>query len=183
MDLTTLKSEIVTNASDHHSVAFFPGSTIGNFTKEEALVFLQNIARFVEPGGKLLIGVDGIKDVRVLESAYNDARGVTKAFNENLLHRLNRELEADFDVNLFEHRAHFNPEHGRIEMHLICLNDCVVTIDDNKISFLKGESIHTENSFKYRPEEFIALAHDAGFHLVKKWTDQNNYFNVFLFEV
>lgn len=116
-----------------------------------------------------------------MENAYNDAQGVTGDFNKNLLHRINRELEADFNVQDFRHRAHFNHQLSRIEMHLISSTNCTVRIGEEVFSFQNGESIHTENSYKYNPEDFIALASQAGFHIVKRWTDKNNYFNVFLF--
>lgn len=168
--------------SHANNIAFFPGSTLGNFTKEEAQELLRNVAKFVGTDGKLLIGVDSVKDPNILERAYNDERGVTRDFNLNLLSRINRELDADFNLNFFEHRAHFNQQQKRIEMHLICLEHCRVTIDGEVIFFDKGETIHTENSYKYTAEEFISLAHGAGFRLVKCWTDPKNYFNVFLLE-
>ena len=177
-------TDSVTRAhKDCGRVVFFPGSTIGNFTPEEASHFLFNAASTLGAEGKLLIGVDMIKDVAVLEQAYDDAGGVTSDFNLNILYRINRELGADFDMSCFRHFAFYNQKLNRIEMHLTCIQSCQVTIQDHVISFSSGESIHTENSYKYEPQGFIALAEQSGFRFLQRWSDPGEYFSVFLFEV
>jgi dimethylhistidine N-methyltransferase len=159
-------------------VVFFPGSTIGNFTVAEALDFLANARRVAAPGGAMLVGVDLKKDRAVLHAAYNDAQGVTSAFNLNLLTRINRELDADFDLQAFEHRAHYDEDQGRIEMHLVSTRDQTVRIDGRTFRFAAGESIHTENSCKYSVEEFQALARRAGFEAQEVWVDAQRLFSI-----
>lgn len=178
-----LNDEISRTHQDSERVAFFPGSTIGNFTPEDAARFLAHASATLGPTGKLLIGVDLKKDPVVLERAYNDALGVTRDFNLNILHHLNRELGANFDVSLFRHRAFYNGELGRIEMHLVCDQDCYVTLQGQVISLRAGESIHTENSYKYETPCFVALAERSGFRFLRRWSDPQDYFSVFLFEV
>ena len=158
-------------------VGFYPGSTIGNFTPDEAVVFLQRVKDKLMGGG-FLIGVDLVKDIDVLNAAYDDAKGITAAFNLNLLVRCNRELGATFDMDAFEHRAFFNLQDSRIEMHLVSTRDQQVTIADHVIDFTKGETIHTENSYKYSIESFHALAERAGFTPIKVWTDPKDLFSV-----
>ncbi len=162
---------------------FLPGSTLGNFTPDEAADFLRSTAELLGHGGKLLIGIDLIKDRRILEAAYNDALGVTSEFNRNVLHRLKNELGAQIDIGAFEHRAFFNPEESRIEMHLVSKTNQTIVIDGERIGFAAGESIHTENSYKYSPEKFRRLAHSADFEALETWTDPKGYFGVFLLEV
>jgi dimethylhistidine N-methyltransferase len=152
-------------------IAFFPGSTIGNFAPEEAEEFLQSMADMVGPGGAMLIGVDLKKDTEILNAAYNDAEGYTAEFNRNLLHRLNRELGANFDLSAFRHRAYYNEQAGRIEMHLTSLRDQCVTIAGERIPFRRCETIHTENSYKFAVEEFQAIARRCGFRPVAVWMD------------
>ena len=164
-------------------VAFFPGSSIGNFDPQGAVGFLQSIAELVGAGGYLLIGVDLKKDRAVLEAAYDDAQGVTARFNLNLLARINRELNADFDLSAWRHKALYNEQSGRIEMHLVSLCAQRVTLEKQVFNFAKGETIHTENSYKYSPDEFIALAARAGFESDDLWMDQNRLFSVHLFRV
>ena len=159
-------------------MAYFPGSTIGNFEPREALAFLRRLAALVGPGGGLLIGADLKKDPARLHAAYNDADGVTAAFNLNLLVRINRELAADFDTSRFSHYAFFNPSRGRIEMHLLSLRDQVVRVAGHPIRFETGETIHTESSYKYTPAGFDRLAASAGFSLVERWTDREGLFSV-----
>jgi dimethylhistidine N-methyltransferase len=165
------------------SIVYFPGSTIGNFDRPEAEGFLRKIARSCGKGGRLLIGVDLVKDLGVLERAYNDAAGVTAAFNLNLLHRINRELDGNFDLGAFEHRAIWNGELSRIEMHLISQRDQSVEVDGYAIAFLKGESIQTESSHKYRIETFAEMALAAGFTRKGLWTDPKDWFSVQLWEL
>jgi len=164
-------------------VAFFPGSSIGNFDPDAAVGFLAAVAELVGPGGFLLIGVDLKKDKAVLDAAYNDAAGVTAAFNLNLLARINRELGADFDLDAWRHRAHYDPALRRIEMHLESTRDQTVRVAGEAFAFAAGEGIHTENSYKYGIAEFQALAARAGFRREAVWTDTGGLFSVHLLRV
>ncbi|HEY3268475.1 MAG TPA: L-histidine N(alpha)-methyltransferase [Armatimonadota bacterium] len=157
---------------------YFPGSTIGNFHPNEAIPFLRRVASVVGPGGGLLIGVDLKKDTRVLEAAYNDRRGVTAAFNLNLLHRINRELGANFNPDQFQHYAFYNEGRGRIEMHLFSLADQTVRLNGTELAFEADETILTEVSYKYSLDDFARLAADAGFTVQKVWTDPACLFSV-----
>lgn len=163
-------------------LAFFPGSTIGNLEPYEALEFLTRVRETVGTGGHLLIGVDRKKDTTTLVRAYDDPQGVTAAFNLNLLTRANRELEADFDLSGFIHEARYNADRGRIEMHLKSVKDQAVSIGTCSFDFAEGETIHTENSYKYAPEEFRLLARAARFEPVATWTDANERFAVYLLQ-
>jgi dimethylhistidine N-methyltransferase len=162
-------------------VIYFPGSTIGNFEPAAALHFLRLIAAIGKSGGGLLIGVDLQKDHKVLEQAYNDNQGVTAAFNLNLLARANRELEADFNLANWNHRAIYNAAEGRIEMNLISACDQLVQIAGHPFHFEAGEKIITEFSYKHTPDGFSKLAEAAGFTLDKIWTDDAHLFGVFYF--
>lgn len=164
-------------------VVYFPGSTIGNFEPDAAGNFLRRIADHCGAGGGLLIGVDLQKEHDVLERAYNDSRGVTAQFNLNLLARANRELGANFDLRLWQHRAIYNSKEGRIEMHLLSKTDQVVRLDDREFQFQADEKIITEFSYKRTPEGFAALAGKAGFEFEKIWTDDARLFGVFYFSV
>ena len=159
-------------------VAYFPGSTIGNFDPSEADDLLRRVADLVGPGGGLLLGLDLRKDPAVLEPAYNDTRGVTAAFNRNLLVRINRELGADFDPTAFRHRAFYNRERDRIEMHLVSAAEQRVQVSGRTFVFRAGESIHTENSYKYDLDEFARRAAECGWHTETSWTDEKRYFAV-----
>lgn len=159
-------------------VAFFPGSSIGNFDSDEARAFLERVGTLIGTGSRLLIGVDLIKDVALLNAAYNDARGVTAAFNINLLRRINRELDADFDLEGFRHEACYNVAANRIEMHLVSMADQQVSLAGDSFFFREGETIHTESSYKYSIEGFHALAGAAGFDAERQWTDDNDLFSV-----
>jgi dimethylhistidine N-methyltransferase len=159
-------------------IAFFPGSTIGNFTPDAAIQFLSNVRQLVGAAGGLLIGVDMKKDTALLNAAYNDGAGVTAAFNLNLLRRINRELGADFDLASFKHHAFYNEAMGRIEMHLVSQRKQRVKIKDQTFMFEKGESIHTENSYKYTADEFRSLARQAGFGAGRVWFDKDQLFSV-----
>lgn len=165
------------------AVVYFPGSTIGNFDPDTAQGLMRQIAQTVGRGGGLLIGVDVKKPVDRLEAAYNDAQGVTAAFNLNLLAHLNAELGADFDLDGFEHHAGYNDALGRMEMHLRSLRAQVVTVGGRRFEFAEGESVHTENSYKYAPEEFEALASGAGFALERIWQDPEQLFSVQYYSV
>ena len=159
-------------------VVYFPGSTIGNFTPDEAVAFLEGVRELVGAGGMLLIGVDLKKDKRVLDAAYDDAQGVTAEFNLNLLHRINRELGGDFQVKRFRHKAFYDEARGRIEMHLESLYSQFAHVGGRRFDFRVGETIHSEISCKYSVEEFQALAARARFHAEKVWTDPANLFAV-----
>jgi dimethylhistidine N-methyltransferase len=159
-------------------VGFFPGSTIGNFEPHEAAAFLHNAARMLGPKAKLIIGVDLIKPVEVLNAAYNDAAGVTRQFNLNLLARINRELDGTFNLEAFEHHAFYNRERNRIEMHLASLKQQKVKVSGESIEFRAGETIHTENSYKYSVESFQMLARGVGWSPARVWTDERHYFSI-----
>lgn len=161
----------------HQQVLFFPGSTIGNFKPDEARRFLKTMASLIRKEAAMLIGVDLKKDKKVLELAYNDRQGLTAAFNKNLLVRLNREVDADFKVEQFTHHALYNEEKGRVEMHLIADRDQEVHMAGETFQFKKGETIHTENSYKYSLEEFAAVV-DPWFSVEKVWTDANENFSL-----
>jgi L-histidine N-alpha-methyltransferase len=159
-------------------VGFFPGSTIGNFEPEDATEFLRQAGRVLGQSATMIVGVDLIKDEAVLNAAYNDAAGVTAKFNLNVLARMNRELGGNFELPSFEHRASYNAEAHRIEMHLESLEDQKVTVAERTFKLEKGETIHTENSYKYTVESFRALAQDAGWRWAATWTDEKEYFSV-----
>ena len=166
-----------------NKVAFFPGSTIGNLGPNEAMQFLENTHHLLNDGEGLLIGVDLKKDPKVLNAAYNDAKGITSDFNKNVLRRMNAELGTQFDLNSFKHKAHYVPDKGRVEMHLVSQKDQTVCLGDSPIRFAKGESIHTENSYKYSLDEFKRMANKAGFESKKVWMDSEEYFSVHYLEV
>lgn len=159
-------------------VGFFPGSTIGNFEPQEAARFLRRAADILGPGALMILGVDLEKDEDVLHAAYNDAAGVTAKFNLNQLVRMNRELGANFDVSSFTHRAIYNRAQHRIEMHLFSRNAQKVRLCGRTISFANGESIHTENSYKYSIPRFAALARAAGWRIESTWIDAGGMFSV-----
>ena len=159
-------------------VGFFPGSTIGNFEPEDAAEFLRQAGRILGAGATMIVGVDRIKDEAVLNAAYDDAAGVTARFNLNILRRMNRELGGDFDLAAFRHRAFYNVAGHRIEMHLESLKAQTVTVARRTFEFRTGETIHTENSYKYTVESFRALAESAGWRPVACWTDENDWFAV-----
>ncbi|HXW42322.1 MAG TPA: L-histidine N(alpha)-methyltransferase [Xanthobacteraceae bacterium] len=152
-------------------VGFFPGSTIGNFEPHEAAKFLSHAGAILGRGAVLVIGVDLVKDPLILHRAYNDAEGVTAKFNLNLLARINRELNADFDLAAFAHRAFYNRAQNRIEMHLASVRRQRVKINGTIVSFRAGETIHTENSYKYTLAAFASLAQDSGWSLLAAWSD------------
>ena len=165
------------------NVAFFPGSTIGNFPHELASTLLGATALEMGPGGAMLIGVDLKKDAAILEPAYNDAAGVTARFNLNLLVRLNRELGADFDVGAFTHSAVWDEANSRIEMRLVSERAQTVAIAGRRFDFAPGELLVTEYSHKYSMEAFRRLAEDNGFRVARVWTDPDRLFSVQLLEV
>ena len=172
-----------TKRNPRRTVAFFPGSTIGNFEPVAAIAFLRKIASLCGSEGGLLIGIDRKKPRRILEPAYNDRKGVTAKFNLGILARANRELGADFDLSAFRHRAPYNETHGRIEMHLVSKRAQMVHLDSQEFSFEEGEYITTEHSYKYTLPGFAGLAVRAGFELVKNWEDRNDLFSVLFLRV
>jgi len=161
-----------------YRLVFFPGSTIGNFEPGEALAFLQRIRALLRPQGALLIGVDLKKDAQILHRAYNDSQGVTAAFNLNLLERLRTELHAELDPRGFRHQAFYNARAGRIEMHLVSQRAQEVRVCGQRFRFRAGESIHSENSYKYSVAEFHALARRAALQPVRVWIDPQRLFSV-----
>ena len=171
---------VVLPVLEGRKVVYYPGSTIGNFEPEEAIDFLRRMSRIVGNRGAVLIGVDLEKDDEVLYAAYNDSGGVTAEFNLNILRRVNRELGADFDVQGFGHRALYDHVQGRVEMHLVSLADQEVHVGGKSFAFEYGEHVHTENSYKYRFEQFADLAAAAGFSVEKEWADDRMWFCVAL---
>lgn len=159
-------------------LGFFPGSTIGNFAPVDACDLLSHMAQTLGPSGRLVIGVDLRKDLSILLPAYNDATGVTADFNLNILVRLNREMGANFNVDDFAHRAVFNLAESRIEMHLVSRKAQRVTLLGHSFAFAEGESIHTENSYKYSVPQFMELAQRAGWLSRRVWTDPKSLFSL-----
>lgn len=165
-----------------HRVVYFPGSTISNFTHTDAHEFLTRMARIAGPGGGVLIGVDLVKPVERLERAYDDSDGVTAAFNTNLLRRLEADLGATLERDAFEHRAIYNEDRQRIEMHLVATRPTTIELDGKRFEFDTGESIHTENSHKYSIEGFRKLVEGTGLHPVTTWTDPDGLFSMHYLE-
>lgn len=159
-------------------VVFYPGSTIGNFDRMEAEAFLRRMAAQVGPGGAIVVGADLKKDPLVLHAAYNDSLGVTARFNKNLLVRINSTLDAEADVDAFQHYAFYNPIAGRIEMHLVSLKDQAVRVGSSKFNFARGESIWTESSYKYTRAELRGMAARSGLTTLADYTDENGWFLV-----
>ncbi len=166
---------------DQRRIVFFPGSTIGNYNPEEAVRFLRIIRRLVQLEGGVLIGVDNVKNTEVLEPAYNDGGGFTAAFNKNALVHINRIAGADFNPETFAHRAFFNSDQSRVEMHLVSRLAQTVKVGGEVFNFAAGETIHTENSYKYTRPAFRALAAEAGLNCVKTWHDERDYFTLYYF--
>lgn len=160
------------------TVLYYPGSTIGNFPRAQARAFLGRLSGMLSRGDGLLIGVDALKDVSVLEAAYNDTQGITASFNKNILIRLNKELDANFDIHRFTHKAWFNYEEKRMEMHLISDIEQTVTIGDATFHFREGETMHTENSCKYSEEDFRSLISGL-FEVENMWMDSRAFFHVY----
>jgi dimethylhistidine N-methyltransferase len=157
---------------------FFPGSTIGNFEPHEACAFMRHAGRMLGEGAHLIIGVDLVKDPVVLNAAYNDKAGITAQFNLNLLARINRELGGDFDLDGFSHKAFYNSVRSRIEMHLVSKRRQKLRVAGRMIDFRAGETIHTENSYKYTLESFGALARGSGWTPAAVWTDAGANFSI-----
>ena len=161
-------------------LGFFPGSTIGNLDRDASHRFLVQVRETLGPDARFLVGADLRKDRSILLPAYDDAQGVTAAFNMNLLSHLNREIGSDFDLDRFEHRAVWNDAEGRIEMHLVSRGRQVVTIDGRSVSFAPDETIHTENSYKHTIPGFLAMAEAAGWKSERVWTDARDLFSIHL---
>lgn len=168
----------VTKRQADRTIVFFPGSTIGNFDPASAKIFLERIAGVCGTDGALLIGVDLKKDPDILQRAYNDRDSITAAFNLNLLERINRELDGDFQPDNFRHYAFYNDRESRIEMHLVSLKEQIVHLGDSSILFNKGESIWTESSYKYNLDDFKQLVANTGFKVEKVWTDERQWFSI-----
>ncbi len=164
------------------TLALYIGSSIGNFSPQEARTILCNLRSQMRGGDALLLGTDMVKDEEILLAAYDDCQGVTAEFNLNVLHRLNRELGADFDLEGFRHRARWNRTCSRIEMHLESLREQRVSIPEGnlRLHFVPGETIHTENSYKFTPCTLRTLLHDAGFNVVRAWTDPLGWYSLTL---
>ncbi len=159
-------------------LGFFPGSTLGNFTRRDAEAFLVNARKTLGPGSAFLVGIDLRKDEETLRKAYNDSQGVTAAFNLNILRRINRELGGNFDLQRFAHDAPWLADEGRIEMHLVSKAAQTVTVAGRRFDFAEGEYIHTEYSHKYGVDEFRAMAQRAGYTPVRVWVDDDNLFSL-----
>lgn len=167
---------------DAPRLVFFPGSSLGNFHRDEAVAFLRMVRDTLGEDGLLLIGVDTKKPAPVLHAAYNDGAGVTARFNRNLLRRMVSELDADLDPDSFAHHAYYNREYGRIEMHLVSRREQQIRINGHRFRFSRGETVHTECSYKYRPAEFLSLATRAGLSLQRYWLAKNELFCVYLLQ-
>lgn len=169
--------------SNHRRVIFFPGSTIGNFTREQATGLLEQFASYLRPGDGLLIGADLVKDSVVLERAYHDSEHVTEQFNKNLLSRINSELNGNFNIDAFAHRAFYHSYRQRVEMHLVSLVEQTVQVSGQEFAFSEGETIHTENSHKYTLDGFESLLQKTGFAPRKFWTDNKQHYVIYYAEV
>jgi len=165
------------------NVVFFPGSTIGNFTPEQAIALLRRIRRFAGPDALLIVGADSTRDASVLIPAYDDREGVTAEFNKNLLVRINRELDADFDLDAFDHQARYDAQHQRVEMHLVSRTAQRVSVLGRIFHFAAGESIHTENAYKHSLLKFELLAARAGWTHLQRWVDGQSRCVVHVLEV
>ena len=172
--------ELPSAMNGKEKVAFFPGSSIGNFSRSEACEFVGNIARVLGDGGSLVLGVDTRKPASIIEPAYNDSRGVTALFNKNILRHLNERLGTRFQLDLFDHEANYVEDEGCLEMHLICRREHEVEVGEETFLFRQGESICTERSYKYSRDEVEDLAGSAGFVLDQIWSDTSQMFMVAL---
>ena len=179
-DFMDAKGLAATTLPTGNRLAFFPGSTIGNLLDSEIVEFLTGVRAMLGDKGQFLIGFDLVKSEDILVPAYDDAAGVTAEFNLNLLKRINRELDGTFNVDAFAHEARWNEEDGRIEMHLVSQAQQTVGVNGDRFTFQKGETIHTENSRKFRLDGFESLAKQAGWRFKKIWTDDHAYFAVAL---
>ncbi|HSV58715.1 MAG TPA: L-histidine N(alpha)-methyltransferase, partial [Variovorax sp.] len=181
-NFTTMAQLALPPAEHGRHVGFFPGSTIGNFTPDAAANLLARFGRLLGPGALLLVGADGTQDPEKLIPAYDDARGVTAAFNRNLLLRINRELGGQFDIDDFRHEARWDLQDRCIEMHLVSRRTHSVELADRSVFFPEGDSIHTESSYKYGALRFQAIARSAGWNTRRVFSESASQFNVFLLE-
>lgn len=173
------KVDIPEQFNNNEKIVFYPGSTIGNYQPAQAIEFLKHVRELVGENGGLLIGVDLQKDKSTLDAAYNDKEGITALFNLNVLHHVNKLLDSNINVDLFEHIAFYNEEHCRIEMHLECKENHQCDLNEfGTLDFFKSERIHTEYSYKYTIESFSQLARQAGLKLQDYWLDDDAYFSV-----
>lgn len=168
-------------ADAERTIVYFPGSTIGNFTRPKAVALLTNVSDLAGPDGGILIGMDLKKDVSVIEAAYNDAAGITADFTGNLVRRLQRELNAAVEVDQFEHLARYNPEEGRVEIYLCSTEEQTITVGGHEFFIEAGELINTEYSYKYDLVDVHQMARDVGVTLTHAWLDERNWFGVFFF--
>ncbi len=175
-----LPAALVAEMTGAPKVGFFPGSTIGNFEPAKAIEFLKRKRRLLGDGSFMVVGVDLKKDRDILIAAYDDAKGVTADFNLNLLDRINRELDGDIDRAAFAHTVRYDEDEGRIEMHLESRRDQTVRIDGHAFDFKEGETIHTENSYKYGLEDFARVAASSGWRATRHWTDAQGLFSIHL---
>lgn len=164
------------------TTGLFLGSSIGNFERDRATMFVRECSQFLSSGDKMIIGVDNRKEKWIIESAYNDVEGVTAEFNSNLLKRINDELGGDFSLADFKHNAFYDEIAGRIEMHLVSMRDCDYSIGSEYFHFRKGESIHTENSYKYSEEEFRSIASGGNFSVSDILQDSRKYYSLYILE-
>ena len=164
-------------------IGFFPGSTIGNFSENDAKKLLIGFKKILGKDSFLIIGVDLRKDKKIMEKAYNDSKGITAKFNKNILNGINNKVGSKFNVKNFKHKAYFNEKKKRIEMHLISIQNQNISLKDYDLKILKGESIHTENSHKYTSDEFEKLALSSGYKKIDFLTDQKKYFGIFFLKV
>lgn len=177
------KSFEIPTFDTERTIVFFPGSTIGNFEPEAAIEFLRHVRTRLSNGDLLIIGVDRKKERSIIEAAYNDADGVTSAFNKNLLTRINRECGSHIDETAFEHISFYNEQEGRIEMHLQSLVNQTISLDGDLITFAEGETIHTENSYKFDLNDIERLSEESGLRLKRVISDELTYFSVCVMEV
>ena len=168
--------------SARRTVVYFPGSTLGNFEQREAIALLRTMRLEMGRNGAAIVGIDLKKDAAILEAAYNDASGVTRDFTLNLLTRINRELDADFDLGRFRHRAHYNLLAGRIETHIVSLAEQIVTVGTSRVRFARDEAMLVEYSCKYSADDFSAMAAKAGLRVTRSWTDSQQWFAVQMLE-
>jgi dimethylhistidine N-methyltransferase len=173
--------EFLENEDNRKKIIFFPGSTIGNLHPKDAINFLKKFGKIVGTDGGLLIGVDLKKDKSYFLDAYNDEKGITAEFNMNVLERLNRDVGTDFCIDHFEHKAIYNQNLGRVEMHLMSKINHTVTLNQRIFHIQMGESIHTESSYKYTREEFIHLSDQASWKIAQTWSDPENLFCLYYF--
>jgi dimethylhistidine N-methyltransferase len=164
-------------------VIFYPGSTLGNMKPGGAIDFLRNLGHWLKRDGGVLIGIDLHKSTRILEAAYNDGQGITARFNLNILNNINKLADANFDLDHFSHHAFYNEKKYRIEMHLVSKLDHIVKLGDTRITLSRGESIHTENSYKYTLESFQDITARAGFAIRSSWFDEQKLFSVHYLEL